>query len=42
MFIAALFTTVEEYWLPILLSHKKERNPVICDDMNGPRGYQAH
>ena len=24
-----------------LLSHKKERNLAICDNMNGPRGYYA-
>ena len=42
MFIAALFTTVENIGYRVLLSHKKERNPVICDNMNGPRGYQAY
>lgn len=25
----------------ILLSHKKKKNPAICDDMDGPRGYGA-
>ena len=25
----------------ILLSHKKERNWVICRDMDGPRGFHT-
>ena len=25
----------------ILLNHKKERNPAICDDMDGRRRYHA-
>lgn len=42
VFIAALLTTVENIGYRVLLSHKKERDPVICDNMNGPRGYQAY